>query len=154
MNSSPLKRAPASFLLGTRTNRLCTASLERYRKFTSRDRVWSVLFFAGVFSKSSKKPEKEARILEVLCELREPTQFSPWDKREASLRFHFYITCCAQHTLPPMTRRDSINSGAHPLSVWIAKTNQWLLVSSTVGFDACGRRWVEKFGIGTNKSNI
>lgn len=30
---------------------------------------------------------KEARTVDVLCELWEPTQFSPWDKQEASLRF-------------------------------------------------------------------
>lgn len=37
-------------------NQLCTASVETSWKFTSYDRVWSMLFFAGVISKSSKKP--------------------------------------------------------------------------------------------------
>lgn len=96
---------------------------------------------------------KETRMVEVLCELREGTQFSPWDKQKVSLRFFFffYLLCLANSS---MTRKDSINSGVHPLSVWITKQNHWVLISLTVGFDVCGRWWVEKFGIRTNKSDI
>lgn len=61
---------------------------------------------------------KEARMVDVLCELRERTQFSLSDKQEASLsQVLFFLTCCARKTVPPMTRRDSINSGTHPSSV-------------------------------------